>query len=95
VLTKRTLEGFDYQPRTAEKLEIPLNERLAAMRAQRSAGQARKAGGDRKPQAPAHRTASHAPGGARPAQGPARRTGEQPSAPPARATAGRPRRRIW
>ncbi len=35
-LPRRTLEGFDYQPRQAERLEIPLAERLAAMRAQRS-----------------------------------------------------------
>ncbi len=36
VLPRKTLEGFDYQPKTAEKLEIPLAERLAAMRSQRS-----------------------------------------------------------
>ncbi|MFL6195011.1 MAG: DEAD/DEAH box helicase [Thermoanaerobaculia bacterium] len=94
VLPKRMLEGFDYQPKSAEKLEIPLNERLAAMRSQRSAGQARKA------QSPAHRTAGHAPSGPRPAQSPSstrqadpRRRTAEPASPPARAAAGRPRRR--
>src|SRR6185295_3416273 len=38
VLPRRTLDGFDYQARPAERLEIPLAERLAAMRAQRSRG---------------------------------------------------------
>ncbi len=41
VLPRKTLEGFDYQPKTAEKLEIPLAERLAAMRSQRSGERAR------------------------------------------------------
>ncbi len=41
VLPRRTLEGFDYQARPAERLEIPVAERLAAMRAQRSRGPAR------------------------------------------------------
>jgi ATP-dependent RNA helicase RhlE len=35
------LEGFDYTRRTAEKLEIPLGQRLAAMRAQRGSGSGR------------------------------------------------------
>jgi ATP-dependent RNA helicase RhlE len=41
VLPRKTLDGFDYQPKTAEKLEIPLAERLAAMRSQRSGERAR------------------------------------------------------
>jgi ATP-dependent RNA helicase RhlE len=67
VLPRKTLEGFDYQPKTAEKLEIPLAERLAAMRSQRSGERARSnananARNDRKPQPqsqpkPAGRTA--------------------------------------
>ena len=40
VLPRRTLDGFDYQARPAERLEIPVAERLAAMRAQRSRGPA-------------------------------------------------------
>jgi ATP-dependent RNA helicase RhlE len=78
VLPRKTLEGFDYQPKTAEKLEIPLAERLAAMRSQRSGERARAnanaaARNDRKPQsAPAGRGdsshASHArPSAPRPA----------------------------
>jgi ATP-dependent RNA helicase RhlE len=77
VLPRKTLDGFDYQPRTAEKLEIPLAERLAAMRSQRSGERARananaSARNDRKPQQPAGRSAS------------------SPSAPAARPSAPRP-----
>jgi ATP-dependent RNA helicase RhlE len=43
-IPRATLPGFDYEQRLSERLEIPLGERLAAMRAQR-AGQRR--GGDR------------------------------------------------
>ena len=74
VLPRKTLEGFDYAPKTAEKLEIPIAERLAAMRSQRSGERARananaaarngngNARNDRKPQpAPAGRgESSHA-----------------------------------
>ena len=42
-----TLPGFDYAQRQPERLEIPLAERLAAMRAQR-AGQRRNAVGGRR-----------------------------------------------
>jgi ATP-dependent RNA helicase RhlE len=77
VLPRKTLDGFDYQPKTAEKLEIPLAERLAAMRSQRSGERARananaNARNDRKPQQPAGRSAS------------------APSAPAARPSAPRP-----
>ena len=47
-LPRVTLPGFDYTRKTAEKLEIPLSERLAAHRAQKAVGRARsqaKAGG--------------------------------------------------
>ena len=37
--------GFDYKSRPKEALEIPLGQRLAAMRAQRSAGHARRNAG--------------------------------------------------
>jgi ATP-dependent RNA helicase RhlE len=36
-LPRLTLEGFDYTAKTAEKFEVPLAERLAAMRSQRGA----------------------------------------------------------
>jgi len=72
VLPRKTLDGFDYQPKTAEKLEIPLAERLAAMRSQRSGERARananaNARNDRKPQQqPAGRSATPPPAAARP-----------------------------
>jgi ATP-dependent RNA helicase RhlE len=43
-LPRVTVPGFDYQQRPAGKLEIPLAERLAAMRAQRAAARRRTAG---------------------------------------------------
>jgi ATP-dependent RNA helicase RhlE len=46
-LPRVTLPGFDYSQRQPERLEIPLAERLAAMRAQR-AGQRRNAVGGRR-----------------------------------------------
>jgi ATP-dependent RNA helicase RhlE len=72
VLPRKTLDGFDYQPKTAEKLEIPLAERLAAMRSQRSGERARananaNARNDRKPQPqPAGRSATPPANAARP-----------------------------
>jgi len=84
VLPKKTLEGFDYQPKSAEKLEIPLAERLAAMRSQRAGDRARSAAkGDRRPAdrrpgpQPAGRTENARPSAARPA-------GPRPVAAPAR-----------
>src|SRR3954447_12758906 len=44
VLPRRTLEGFDYDVKPAERLEIPVAERLAAHRA------AQRPRGDRRPQ---------------------------------------------
>jgi ATP-dependent RNA helicase RhlE len=52
-ITRAKLPDFDYGQRLSERLEIPLAERLAAIRAQR-AGQRRGAGGGRR----------HAPAGA-------------------------------
>jgi ATP-dependent RNA helicase RhlE len=40
-IPRRTLPGFDYTARTAEKLEIPLAQRIATIRAQRAAERAR------------------------------------------------------
>ncbi len=80
VLPRRTLDGFDYQARPAERLEIPLPERLAAMRAQRAGGPARA------------RTDRGAPR----SQDSRRRSSEASQPPAARtASPGRPRRRIW
>jgi ATP-dependent RNA helicase RhlE len=71
VLPRKTLEGFDYQPKTAEKLEIPLAERLAAMRSQRSGERARananaNARGDRNDRKPQSQPAGRGDGHARP-----------------------------
>jgi len=43
-LPRVTLPGFDYSRKTAERLEIPLRDRLATMRAQRGQQSARSAG---------------------------------------------------
>jgi ATP-dependent RNA helicase RhlE len=40
-LPRITVPGFDYSRRPAEKLEVPLHERLAAMRAQRGRGRSK------------------------------------------------------
>jgi len=42
-LPRLTLPGFDYTKRPAQKLEIPLNERLARMRKERASGRRRAA----------------------------------------------------
>jgi ATP-dependent RNA helicase RhlE len=51
-ITRSTLPDFDYSQRLAERLEIPLGERLAAMRAQR-ATQRRRTPDRRRPHAAA------------------------------------------
>jgi ATP-dependent RNA helicase RhlE len=55
-LPRRKLEGFDYAQRPAERLEIPLAERVAAIRAQKSAERARAR------DKAARQGAAHAPG---------------------------------
>ena len=40
-ITRVTLPGFDYTARATERLEVPLAQRLAAMRAQRADDRAR------------------------------------------------------
>jgi len=96
VLPRRTLEGFDYQARPAEKLEVPLAERLAAMRAQKSGERERaRANAERRGQAQPSRTAAR-PEGARPAARPASATGSHRAgpAPAPRAASAQPRRRL-
>ena len=52
-LPRVTLPGFDYARKTAERLEVPLGERLAAHRAKRSEDRARRrAKEERRPAAP-------------------------------------------
>jgi len=67
-LPRVTLPGFDYAHKTAERLEVPLNERLAAHRAKRSedrtrakAKEARRATAAPAPAPPAHRPATPKP----------------------------------
>jgi ATP-dependent RNA helicase RhlE len=40
-LSRRTVEGFDYQAKPAERFEIPLQERIASIRARRAEERAR------------------------------------------------------
>ena len=71
-LPRRKVEGFDYERKTSEKLEIPLAERLAKMRAERAGARERarqkadrKVEGERQGQSPA-RERSHRPAAAKP-----------------------------
>ncbi len=98
-LPRRTVDGFDYQARPTERLEIPVAERLAAMRAQKSEERARaRANAERRGQAqPGRTTAARSDGGARPAsaagsQDARRRSHAGPV--PARAASAQPRRRF-
>jgi ATP-dependent RNA helicase RhlE len=54
-IARATLPGFDYGQRTSERLEIPLGERLAAMRVQRAGQRRGTAGGHRRSTAGAAR----------------------------------------
>ncbi|HEX6087672.1 MAG TPA: DEAD/DEAH box helicase [Thermoanaerobaculia bacterium] len=75
-LPRVTVPDFDYRARPAEKLEIPIQERIAAIRARKAEERARaKAKAERKASA-ASRPAPAPKSAARPA--PPRRTGEGP-----------------
>jgi ATP-dependent RNA helicase RhlE len=60
-LPRVTVPGFDYTRRTAEKLEVPLAQRLAQMRAQRR--------GERRPQGPTGGQGQRPGSGQRPSSG--------------------------
>ena len=80
-LPRVTVPDFDYKQRPAEKLEIPIQERIAAIRARKAEDRARaKAKAERRAAAPAPRSASAAPARpqARPQGGPARRPASAP-----------------
>jgi ATP-dependent RNA helicase RhlE len=97
VLPRRTLEGFDYQARPTERLEIPVAERLAAMRAQKSEERARaRAKAERNGQAPPARTPNRQEAGARPAARPAAATRSHRSGPSSapRTASAQPRNRF-
>ena len=67
-LPRLTVAGFDYRAPAAEQLEVPLGERIAAIRAKKAEDRARaQAKLDRRPQAPAPRSGRPA---APPAGGP-------------------------
>jgi ATP-dependent RNA helicase RhlE len=71
-LPRVVLPGFDYTKRTAEKLEVPLHQRLAAMRSARGSGRPRR------PHAPhggthgSSRPPARGSGARRPRRGPSR-----------------------
>ena len=66
-LPRRTLAGFDYQGRATEALEIPLADRIAAIRARKADERARaRAKAERRAPAPGHAQSAGATGGGRP-----------------------------
>ncbi len=79
-LPRLKLEGFDYAQRSAERLEIPLAERIAAIRAQKAAERARAR------DKAARQGPAHAPGQGR---------GQGPAHPPARSNRGSRGRGYW
>ena len=87
-LPRTKVVGFDYQKRPAERLEIPLAERIAAIRARKAEerGRARaKAEGRTGPSAPAGPGGRGPAWGSRPGAGP--RRGARPAASPGRGEA--------
>jgi ATP-dependent RNA helicase RhlE len=70
-LPTRTLSGFNYQVKAAESLEIPLGERIAAIRARKAEERSRaKAKAERNSQSPSSRSAARPESSARPSQPP-------------------------
>jgi len=91
-LPRVTVPDFDYKQRPAEKLEIPIQERIAAIRARKAEDRARaKAKAERRAAAPAPRSA--APAAARTQGGPHGGPARRPAGPAApRPGGGRGRR---
>ena len=101
-LERRRLDGFDYAAKPAERFEVPVGERIAAIRARKADERARaRAKAERKVEHPGraaaadHRprereTTSH---GHVPARRPPARPAAATAAPPARPARGRRRRR--
>jgi ATP-dependent RNA helicase RhlE len=71
-LPRVTLPGFDYAPKPAERLEVPLRERLASSRARRGQERTRARAKARGSQQPASGRPEH-PSGAAPSPGSQRR----------------------
>jgi len=89
-LPRVTVPDFDYTKRPQEKLEVPIHERIAAIRAKKAEDRARsKAKAERRgaPSAPSSRPAASRPSGSRPSSG-QRPSGPRPSGP--RPSGGRP-----
>jgi ATP-dependent RNA helicase RhlE len=83
-IPRRRLEGFDYEAKPAERLEIPVAERLAAHRARKATDRARsQARSQRSTPPPAPRRDGRAPAFRRAATG-AAEAARAHSAPPAR-----------
>jgi ATP-dependent RNA helicase RhlE len=79
-LPRVTVEGFDYDRRPTERLEVPLAERIAAIRAQRATERERaKQKAERKAAAEAGRASTGASRPAAPSAGGAPRGGEGPA----------------
>ena len=90
-LPRLTLEGFDYSQRASEKLEIPIGERIAEIRARKAQDRARaQVNAARRSQAPA---AGAARSTAARGQGQARPAGRSAEAPRPAAPGGSPLRR--
>jgi ATP-dependent RNA helicase RhlE len=93
-LERVMLERFDYSARPQHKLEIPIQERIAAMRAQRAQARANKAAKEqRAAEAKAQQDQAPKPQRARPAKAPANPTAQAGSSDPSANPKKRRRRR--
>ena len=90
-LPRVTVPDFDYSRRPAEKLEIPIQERIAAIRARKSEDRARAKANAERRAAPAP-SAPQRPSG-RPGQRPSGRPGPRPGGPRPSGPSGPPRSR--
>jgi ATP-dependent RNA helicase RhlE len=87
-LPRVTVPDFDYARRPAEKLEIPIGERIAAIRARKAEDRARAKAKLERKGAPAGRAWLPARGTSAPGRAPSR--GARPASPSSRPTSSRP-----
>ncbi len=88
-LPTRTLTGFNYSVKTAEILEIPLGERIAAIRARKAEERARaKVKAERNAQSPSSRSAARPEGSARPSSPSASRSSSRSYGAPGKSSGG-------
>jgi ATP-dependent RNA helicase RhlE len=78
-IPRRTLEGFDYTAKETERFEVPVGERVAAMRAQRQKARERQKEKEARKQGGGATNPSGTTGGARAGAGP--RSGSSSSRP--------------